>query len=85
MIIQNRIISKTFVEMISGEKTVLSCVDWQITGEGPQERGGPGPQGEGRGKTLKPGHSHNQKPFEPISERGNIGELLFNKESRSFC
>ena len=25
--------------MISGEKTVLSCVDWQITGEGPQERG----------------------------------------------
>ena len=39
MIIQNRIISKTFVEMISDEKTVLSCVDWQITGEGPQERG----------------------------------------------
>ena len=38
--------SKTFVEMISEEKTVLSCVDWQITGEGPQERGGPGPQGE---------------------------------------
>ena len=32
--------SKTFVEMISDEKTVLSCVDWQITGEGPQERGG---------------------------------------------
>ena len=71
--------------MISDEKTVLSCVDWQITGEGPQERGGPGPQGEERGRTSKPGHSHNQTPFELISERGNIGELLFNNESRSFC
>ena len=71
--------------MISDEKTVLSCVDWQITGEGPQERGGPGRQGEERGRTSKPGHSHNQKPFELISERGNIGELLFNKESRSVC
>ena len=44
MIVQNNIKSltknsKTFVEMISDEKTVLSCVDWQITGEGPQERG----------------------------------------------
>ena len=76
MIIQNNIKSltknpKTFVEIISDEKTVLSCVDWQITGEGPQERGVQVHKGR-KGGGLRNQVTHTIKSPSSRFQRGEI-------------